>query len=172
MPYLEENEQACVNKCGVSVWACLTGWSVGLLSWSDLQRSWQVSTSWSGFSAFSFSSSGVKSPEALLTRDSHHDEVALYESRKEGLEREVVIEMHMSDKFQKQLSYGTPQGLVTSARVFGHKSCPWKKLQCLCVPYKAVIASMDWIWVEQEMNMRKVCTRSTENSSNKRRRKR
>ena len=73
----------------------------------------------------------------------HHDEVALYERRKEVLAREGVINMHMSDKFQKQLSYGTPQGLVTSARVIGHKSCPWKELQCLCVPYKAVIASMD-----------------------------
>lgn len=43
VPYLQENRQACVNKCGVSVCACLTGWSVGLLSWSDVQRSWQVS---------------------------------------------------------------------------------------------------------------------------------
>ena len=53
-------------------------------------------------SAFSFSSGGHKRPEALLTKDSHHDEVVLCES-------------------QKQLSYGTPQGLVTSARVIGHK---------------------------------------------------
>ena len=29
--------------------------------------------------------------------------------------------MHMSDRFQKQLSYGTPQGLVTSARVIRHE---------------------------------------------------
>ena len=52
---------------------------------------------------------------------------------KEGsLER--VIDMHISDRFQKQLSYGTPQGLVTSARVIRHKSCLRKELQCLCVP--------------------------------------
>ena len=102
----------------------------------------------------------------------HHDEVALHKSQKERLAREGVIDIHMSNKFQKQLSYGTPQGLVTSAHVIWHKSCPWKELQCLCVPYKAVIASTDWIWVEQEMDMRKVCTRSRDNSSNNRRRKR
>ena len=29
--------------------------------------------------------------------------------------------MHMNDKFQKQVSYGTSQGLVTSARVIRHE---------------------------------------------------
>ena len=75
--------------------------------------------------------------------------------------------MDMNDKFQKQLSYGTAQGLVTSARVIQHKSCPWKELQCLCMPYKRVISSMDWTSVEQEMNMRKVCSISAHKSSKK-----
>ena len=42
VPYLEENGQECVNKCGVGVCACLTGWSVGLLSWSDVHELYKL----------------------------------------------------------------------------------------------------------------------------------
>ena len=42
VPYLQENGQECVNKCGVSVCACLTGWSVRLLSWSDVHELYKL----------------------------------------------------------------------------------------------------------------------------------
>ena len=62
---------------------------------------------------------GLKCWSWWVTGDSHRDEVALFESRNGEWGKKGI---GVTAWLQKKLPYGTPQGLVTSARVLRRRS--------------------------------------------------